>query len=81
MCHLANAGIRVPQQVGLISLGHLPYMDGLLPSVAHYTFNWKRFAKRLSSAVQTLVMVGELPQRQIPILPEYIEGDSVVKFS
>ena len=79
MCHLANSGVRVPQQVGLISLGYFPQMDALLPSVAHYASDWKRFAKRLSTAVRTLVTVGELPQRQIGILPEFQEGDSLAQ--
>ena len=79
MCHLANSGIRVPQQVGLISLGHLPFLDGLLPSIAHYMFNWKRFAKKLAGAVHVLLTVGELPQRQISLLPEFREGNSIAE--
>jgi len=77
MSHLAITGVRVPQDVSVICLGHDPYLDNLTPTVAHYSFNWKSFARRVSVLVRELVDSGNLPCREHLVIPQFKPGETL----
>ncbi|MBI4024579.1 MAG: substrate-binding domain-containing protein [Verrucomicrobia bacterium] len=77
MSHLADSGIRVPRDVAVICLGYEPFLDNLTPSVAHYTFNWKSFAKRLSAMARQLADTGNLPHRENLVMPRFKDGGTL----
>lgn len=78
MSHLAVSGILVPRDVSVICLGHDPYLDNLTPSIAHYTFSWKSFARRVSVLVRELADTGSLPCRSHLVMPQFRSAETLL---
>lgn len=77
MSHLAGIGVLAPRDVSLISMHHLPFLNDLCPKVAHYTFPWKTFAKRVCGLTRRMVTQGHLPEREFLITPEFQDGGTL----
>lgn len=76
LTHLIHSGVRVPQDASLISLNHEPFLDSVVPSVAHYEINWTRFAKQLYRMVMQTVGTGASPRRFL-IMADFHDGETL----
>ncbi|MBL9199148.1 MAG: substrate-binding domain-containing protein [Opitutaceae bacterium] len=74
---LAQLGLRVPQDVSLISRDEDPFLPFVLPAPARYHTQPHDFAKRLLRVVLELIEDGLVTQRQIRIMPEFFRGESL----
>jgi DNA-binding LacI/PurR family transcriptional regulator len=78
MTHLAEMGLRVPQDVSLISMHHLAYLDEIRPTVAHYTFDWRAFARRFTALARRLADGSTLSvRRRLLATPEFRDGGTL----
>ena len=77
MGHLMSRGLRLPQDVALISRDYEPYLERVVPSVARYVINPSVMANRVASAVFQ-VMQGRMPTpADCHIMPEFTEGETL----
>ncbi|MBI4024144.1 MAG: substrate-binding domain-containing protein [Verrucomicrobia bacterium] len=77
MSCLMRMGIHLPRDVALISLGHIPALDEMVPSVAHYSINWVVFSKTLSRMALRALRAGALAPRQTLIMPQFHPGETL----
>jgi len=77
LSYLTHAGIAVPRDVSVISIGHEPYLNNLTPSLAHYATNRTAYVRMLCRAVLPWIETGRAPTQATAIVPEHHEGDSV----
>ena len=77
MGHLMNRGLRLPQDVALISRDHQPYLERVVPSVAGYVINPGAMANRVGSALLQ-VLQGRMPApADCHLMPEFTEGETL----
>jgi DNA-binding LacI/PurR family transcriptional regulator len=76
LTHLIHKGVRVPQQVALLCVGHSPLIDDVTPSIAHYTTDVKSWTRKLSRVILPWVLKGEVPSADASVLPTFHEGES-----
>lgn len=79
MSWLSKSGIRVPEDVSLISLSFEAYLGNVLPSVAHYEFNWNAFAKRLFRIVTRLLNTGKVTAHETLLIAEFRDGGTLAR--
>lgn len=75
--HLMRRGLRIPEDVAVISRDDDPYLQAISPEVSRYSINLARMAQRLAIAVRQLAETGFLPPRAIRLMPEFIPGGTV----
>ena len=74
---LAQHGLRVPQDVSVVSRDDEPFLSFLVPAPTHYAASPHAFAKKLLKPLLQLVD-GETPlPRNTRILPTYTKGGSL----
>lgn len=76
---LARLGLRVPEDVSLMSRDGEPYFSFLLPAPAHYAANPRLFAKTLLGPVLQLLAGDSVTQRAVNIMPAFVLGASVAQ--
>lgn len=72
----ARRGLRVPEDVSIISLFHDQALESVLPSIAHYRTAPDALPRRLVESVRHLAD-GRPPPRHRPLIPVFIPGGSV----
>ncbi len=77
MSFLARLGLRVPEDVSLMSRDGEPYFSFLLPAPAHYAANPRLFAKTLLAPVLELLSGDTVTQPAVTIMPAFVKGDSL----
>jgi DNA-binding LacI/PurR family transcriptional regulator len=77
MGHLTSRGLRLPEDVALISRDHDPYLERVVPSVARYVVNPSALANRVASAVLQVVQGRMLTPADSHIMPEFTEGETL----
>jgi DNA-binding LacI/PurR family transcriptional regulator len=77
LCFLREKGLKLPQDVALISRDHDPFLEAAVPSLAHYSCDPTRFARKISRAVLKLVQGGAGPPRQMLVVPDFVPGESL----
>lgn len=77
MSHLMHAGMHLPHDVSLISLGYESFLDFITPSVAHYRSDWDLFARRLCRMTLQLATEQSLPSRPVLLKSGFHAGDSL----
>jgi len=77
MGYLMRCGLRLPEDVALISRDHEPFLDQMVPSVARYLVSPEAMAARISSAVLEMVRTGLVSAVDFQIMPEFIEGETL----
>lgn len=75
--HLLRRGVRLPQDVALISRDDEPFLDQMVPSVARYLISPQTMAGRVSSAVLDVVQHGWVSPASHLIMPEFSEGETL----
>lgn len=74
---LAQHGLRVPQDVSVISRDDEPFLSFLVPTPARYTANAAAFAKKLLKPLLQLLGGETVLPRSTRILPQYTRGASL----
>lgn len=75
--YLMSKGIRIPEEVSIISRNYDWFLDDIYPRVAHYRFDSNLFARRLARLVVQLATTGLLPARPTWIMPTFRRGDTL----
>lgn len=74
---LARLGLRVPEDVSVVSRDGEPYFPYLIPAPTHYMIDPRHFARSLLVPVLQLLQGGVITKRVLHIMPEFRPGQSV----
>ena len=77
LMRLLHQGVRVPEDISLISRDDDPHISHIVPEVARYTRNPQDQVRRLCSIVEKTVMGGTGPNRQSYIWPKLARGQTL----
>jgi LacI family transcriptional regulator len=77
MTLLGRAGVRVPEDLSVISRDAEPYLDYVVPSLTRYAINPARYAQRLSRSVVALAQGGSAPVRSQLLVPQFVAGETL----
>lgn len=75
--HLIKRGLRLPEDISVISRDFAPFLGELVPRVACYRMKIERGAERLSRRVVELAKTGTLPIRTNWIVGNFCGGDTL----
>lgn len=75
--HLLRRGLRIPQDVAVVSTDDDPVLNSISPALTRYTMDAERFARRLTLAARQLTESGILPTHAIRLMPEFLPGETV----
>jgi len=76
---LQNTGLRVPENISVISRDDETFLEHLVPDVSRYAISPSLFTRRLSRAVRQLAESSSLPPKSLRLMPNYIPGMTVGK--
>jgi LacI family transcriptional regulator len=76
LTHLARRGVRVPQEVAVISRDDDAFLDFVVPRVTRYASAPAQFARRVSRAAIQLARQGVSPARAVRLMPRYVAGET-----
>jgi DNA-binding LacI/PurR family transcriptional regulator len=74
---LVQAGVRIPEDISLISRDDDPFLSYLAPTPARYVTSPHMLAKNLLRPVLELLGGSVVTQRASLIMPEFLRGESV----
>ncbi|MEY4484641.1 MAG: hypothetical protein RL693_2093 [Verrucomicrobiota bacterium] len=74
---LQHSGVRLPEEVAVISRDSDPFLEFITPAVTRYASNPAQFAKRISQAAMQLAKSGTFPARAIRLMPQWVKGETV----
>jgi len=74
---LLRRGLRLPEDVTVISRDHEPFLESVVPSVARYVISSENMAHRISAAVLEMVRTGLVSAANYQIMPEFTAGDTL----
>ncbi|HEY9175278.1 MAG TPA: substrate-binding domain-containing protein [Verrucomicrobiae bacterium] len=75
--HLLRRGVRLPQDVSLLSRDDDPLLEHLVPVVSRYHVEPEAFARRVSRLVVDLARTGAQRQHDSRIIPSLIRGETL----
>ncbi len=75
--HLLRRGLRIPQDVAIVSTDDDPILQSISPALTRYTMNTEQFARRLTLAARQLTESGMLPANAIRLMPKFLPGETV----
>jgi DNA-binding LacI/PurR family transcriptional regulator len=75
--HLLRKGVRIPQQVALISRDNDPFLDSLVPTVARYERDTTLYARKVLRLVLDLVREGARPRHNYRLMPNLSLGETL----
>lgn len=73
---LTQRGVRVPEEVALISRDDDAFLDLAVPRITRYTSDPAHFARKVSRAVLELAQQGFLAPRAVRLLPRFVSGET-----
>ena len=76
---LATQGLRVPEDLSLITLDHSPYMEDVVPRLASYVRDTKQASKLLYRKIMELRSAGSTTRPMQTIMLDFYAGESVAK--
>jgi DNA-binding LacI/PurR family transcriptional regulator len=75
--HLQRRGLRIPQDMAVISRVSDSYMDFLVPAVARYRLDTERFSRESANLILRVVKHGAGHVSSLKIMPEFVPGESL----
>lgn len=78
---LAQRGLRVPQEISLISRDDDPFLASLAPAPARYVMDPHVFAKKMLGSLLQLLNRGPVLRSPAPLLPKFTPGGSTKSWS
>ena len=76
---LAQNGLRIPQDVSLISRDDDPFLEAVVPSPTRYASNSRRFARKVLGSLLQLARGQTVTPHGTYLLPKLIIGDSTTR--
>jgi LacI family transcriptional regulator len=76
---LAQNGLRIPQDVSLISRDDDPFLEAVVPSPTRYASNSRRFARKVLGSLLQLARGQTVTPLGTYLLPKLIIGDSTTR--
>ncbi len=73
---LAQRGLRVPQDISLISRDDDPFLASLVPEPARYRVDPHSFAKKIVGGLLQMLNRSPAPRSPAPLLPNFTAGGS-----
>ena len=77
LCFLLRQGLRVPEDVALISRDDDVFMQYTIPTIAHYSAGPTVLARKVSRVFLQLVRFGVSEQRDYRVMPRFVAGESL----
>ncbi|HRT59222.1 MAG TPA: substrate-binding domain-containing protein [Candidatus Paceibacterota bacterium] len=77
MGHLLRSGVRIPEDVALISRDHDSFLERVVPSVARYVVSPETMARAICATVLAMVNNGKVSPAQRQIMPKFTEGETL----
>lgn len=74
---IASKGIRIPEDVSIVSLANDTWFDDLHPRLAYYEPSTRAFSRSIAQRVLELVNTGRVTRKSIKMPLEYISGATV----
>jgi LacI family transcriptional regulator len=74
---LAQAGVRIPEHISLVSRDDDPFLSFVAPLPARYVVSPHHMAKSLLRPVLELLDGNRVTQRASRIMPEFLRGESI----
>lgn len=74
---LVNRGLKVPQDVSLISIDHDYSFETASPMITHYLPEREFYSRRITRLVRQMFKRGSLPQKAEYIFPRFVAGATV----
>jgi len=74
---LAQRGLKVPQDVSVISRDDEPFLTAMIPQPARYAANPRAFAKKLLGPILQVLRGEPVNPRVTRILPAYLKGGTL----
>ncbi|MBM3860915.1 MAG: GntR family transcriptional regulator [Verrucomicrobia bacterium] len=75
--HLLRRGLRIPEDVAVISRDDDVFLEFLTPAVTRYVSAPEKFAQRLSQAAIQLARTGFAPRKPVRLMPAFVAGETV----
>jgi LacI family transcriptional regulator len=75
--HALRRGIRLGQDLALISRDPDPFLECLVPTVARYERNPALYARKVSRLVLDMVREGARPQHNHQLMPSFVDGETL----
>ncbi len=75
--YLLQRGLRIPQDVAVISRDDDAFLEFLTPALSRYVSAPENFARRLSHAAIQLAQTGFTPIKPIRLMPGFMAGETV----
>jgi LacI family transcriptional regulator len=75
--HLLRRGVRIPEDMSLISRDDDPLLEYLVPTVARYHSDAELFARKISRLVVDLVQMGVRRRHDIRLVPRFLRGETL----
>lgn len=76
LTHLQRRGIKVPQDVALISRDDDAYLQHVVPALARYTSRPQQFARKVGEALVQVLERGAKPVKPVRLMPEFLRGET-----
>jgi len=77
LCFLMHRGLKLPQDVALISRNHDSFLEEVVPSIARYSCDPTLMARKISRTVLQLVRGDAGEPRQYRIMPRFVPGQTL----
>jgi LacI family transcriptional regulator len=74
---LAQAGVRIPRDMSLITRDDDPFLSYVVPEPARYVVNPQLMAKSIVRPVLELLEGNAIAQRAGKIMPEFLKGETI----
>jgi LacI family transcriptional regulator len=75
--HLARRGMSIGSDVSLICRDYDPFLDEMLPTVAHYRRDTTRFRKQMLAAIRDALEDAPGPRGARRVMAEFHPGESL----
>jgi DNA-binding LacI/PurR family transcriptional regulator len=76
LTHLQRRGLKVPQDIALISRDEDPYLQHVVPALARYTSRPQQFARKVGEALVQVLERGAKPVKPVRLMPEFLRGET-----
>jgi hypothetical protein len=81
MSFFAGQGIRAPRDISVIARDHEPFLDFVVPPLAHYVVAPATFARKLSRLVLKMARGESVPARGLLLMPSFVPGETLAYLS
>jgi DNA-binding LacI/PurR family transcriptional regulator len=75
--HLLRRGVRLPQDISVISRDDDPLLEHLVPVVSRYHTDPVAFARKISRLVVDLVREGARARHESRLMPVLVRGETL----